>query len=351
MTVESTTKKVTHNGNDVATSFSFSFTIYASTNLVVTKTSSAGVETTLSEGATSTTYSVSVSSYPGSGTITYPASGGTPLATGETITIKRVLPITQLTDLENQGGYFPDTQETQFDKLVMIDLQQQEEIDRSLKGPVSFSGTFGELDTPVASRYIRRNADNDGYEHVALSGVSGALSDASPQAASLTAAAAGTSVDISRADHVHLLPTISVAKGGTGATSEADARTNLGLVIGTDVQAYDADTLKADTADVLTAGFAATPYNEGTKTTGTFTPNEANGNFQYAVNGGAHTLAPPTNNCTLVVQYTNNGSAGAITTSGFTKVSGSFTTTNGDDFMCFITKNNGFSLLQIVALQ
>jgi hypothetical protein len=105
----------------------------------------------------------------------------------------------------------------------------------------------------------------------------------------------------------------------------------------------------------LTAGYTATAYNAGTKSSGTFTPDPANGNLQRAVNGGAHTLAPPSvgtgDALTMVIQYTNNGSAGAITTSGFNKVDGSFTTTNGDDFMCYISVVNGFSHLSIVALQ
>lgn len=154
----------------------------------------------------------------------------------------------------------------------------------------------------------------------------------------------------------NLTPTDNGVVIGNGTAfvveSGATLKTSLGLTIGTDVQAYDADTLKADVADVLTAGFAATPYNAGTKSSGTFTPDEANGNFQYAVNGGAHTLAPPTNNCSLIIQYTNNGSAGAITTSGFTKVDGSaLTTTNGDDFFLQIIKCNGFSSLTVKALQ
>jgi hypothetical protein len=122
--------------------------------------------------------------------------------------------------------------------------------------------------------------------------------------------------------------------------------------IGVDVQAYDADTLKADTADNLTAGFTATDYNAGTKSTGTFTPDPALGNFQYAVNGGAHTLAPPAASCTMIIQYTNNGSAGTITTSGFTKVTGTApTTTNTHKFLAFITRCNSNSHLAWQALQ
>jgi hypothetical protein len=122
--------------------------------------------------------------------------------------------------------------------------------------------------------------------------------------------------------------------------------------IGTSVQGFDSDTLKADTADVLTAGFATTVFNAGTKTTGTYTPDEADGNFQRAVNGGAHTLAPPTNDCNIVIQYTNDGSAGTITTSGFTMVTGdTLTTTDTENFLFYITKINSLSHLNVVALQ
>ena len=54
----------------------------------------------------------------------------------------------------------------------------------------------------------------------------------------------------------------------------------------------------------------------------------------------------------MVVEILNNGSAGAITTSGFTKVSGdAFTTTNGHKFLAHITKSNSYSHLHVTALQ
>lgn len=100
--------------------------------------------------------------------------------------------------------------------------------------------------------------------------------------------------------------------------------------------------------DTLATGFSHTPSNEGTKSSGTYTPDEADGSMQYIVNGGAFTLAPPTNNCVIILQITNNASAGTITTSGFSAVKGdSFTTTNGDDFICTIVKINGFSSLTV----
>jgi len=133
----------------------------------------------------------------------------------------------------------------------------------------------------------------------------------------------------------------------TKASGEA-----VGLVIGTDVQAFDADTLKADTDDTLTAGFTATADADGTKTSGTYTPTYAGGNYKTATNGGAHTLAPQSGDGSIVIQYTNDGSAGTITTSGFDAVTGdSLTTTNGDDFMLYLTVVGSFQHLHVTALQ
>jgi hypothetical protein len=115
---------------------------------------------------------------------------------------------------------------------------------------------------------------------------------------------------------------------------------------------YDADTLKADTDDTLTAGFAATADADGTKTSGTYTPTTAGGNFKTATNGGAHTLAPQSEVSTIIIQYTNDSSAGSVTVSGWDSVTGdSLSTTNGDDFMCYLTVIGGFQHLHVVALQ
>jgi hypothetical protein len=121
----------------------------------------------------------------------------------------------------------------------------------------------------------------------------------------------------------------------------------------------------SDVLDVAAAltnlGIGAGVADDGTKTGGTYTPSAtAVSRSRKIVNGGAFTLAPPALVADTAAKFSlfivNNASAGAITTSGFTKVTGdSFTTTNAHEFMCeievFDIGGTEFSRLNVVAMQ
>lgn len=125
--------------------------------------------------------------------------------------------------------------------------------------------------------------------------------------------------------------------------SEAAFKTGTGL----------ADTAKLNVVDqVITGGARVTPDTSlGTITTGTVTLDPGDRPLQSYTNGGAHTLAPGANTGYLLLDITNNGSAGAITVSGWTKVVGAFTTTNGHKFRCGASVSTAGSLLTIQAMQ
>jgi len=111
--------------------------------------------------------------------------------------------------------------------------------------------------------------------------------------------------------------------------------------------------IKADRAANLTAGYTATVYTGiGTITSGTVTPDPANGQFQSYTANGAHTLAPPSvasGAITLIHMIVTNGaSAGAITTSGFTVVEGdTYATTNAAVWELDIYAEHTYSRLSI----
>lgn len=146
--------------------------------------------------------------------------------------------------------------------------------------------------------------------------------------------------------------TITNAATGSGPTVSAtgdDTDIDLNLAgKGTGVPKIGgAAIVKASGGQNLTGGFTATSYSAGSKTTGTFTPDPANGNIQHYTNGGAHTLAPPTNPCTMILECTN-ASAGALTTSGFSIVDGdTYSNAGTRKHIFYITKTNSYSHLNI----
>lgn len=103
----------------------------------------------------------------------------------------------------------------------------------------------------------------------------------------------------------------------------------------------------------LTGGAAVTVKNLGVKSSGTLTLDMGDRPLPKYINGGAHSLAPGAVKGACLVTITNNGSAGAITTSGWTKVAGdSLTTTDGHKFLCHcVVDDDGDSILLVQAYQ
>jgi hypothetical protein len=99
---------------------------------------------------------------------------------------------------------------------------------------------------------------------------------------------------------------LSISDGGTGASTAADARTNLGVVIGTNVQAYDAD-LSA-VAGLATAGLMART-GAGTAATRTITASTG-----ISITNGDGVSGDPTISNTGVISI--NGATGVLTSVG-----------------------------------
>lgn len=206
MTISDIPSVETKLGNDVTTVFSFAFVINRAADLSVLITDSDGVETPITEGIGVNNYSISVADYPGNGSITYPATLGTELPTGSTITMARVVDLDQDTDLINQGAWNPDQVESTFDYSRMVDQQQQDEIDRSLKVPISDdSGADYEIPAMgagVADKLLGAASDGLSFVWQTVASLGAVvISNLTPLVAGT--GDAGTSEEISRADHVH----------------------------------------------------------------------------------------------------------------------------------------------------
>jgi hypothetical protein len=138
-------------------------------------------------------------------------------------------------------------------------------------------------------------------------GGTGATS-ASAARSALSAAASGANSDITSL--TGLTTPLSVAQGGTASTTAGAARTALGLVIGTDVQAYNANTVFNNVATTFTAANSFTA-----KQTFTGTSSVISSKFVNALEGVtvSATVATGTINYDVTTQsvlyYTSNASA------------------------------------------
>lgn len=163
MSITSTTSRVDYVGNGATATYDFPFLIFAEADLLVTTRDTDDVETTL---ALNTDYTVDGVADAAGGTITL-VDGN--LTSGYALTIRRVRDLTQETDIRNQGEFFPETLEDVFDGLTMVDQQQQDLIDRSVKLPETVSSDDFDPSLPwdiqsQAGGVLCVNATGDGFD-------------------------------------------------------------------------------------------------------------------------------------------------------------------------------------------
>lgn len=163
MTVNTT--KITagpYNGNDLADTFSYGFTVTDKTELKVYETDDEGVQTLLT---VDTDYTVNIGESAG-GTITRLAGA---LPTSYQWYIRSSFDATQDTSFSSQGAFFPEIHEQAMDKLTLL-IQQI--LDTQSRTPVisdTYSGPLNlTMPDPVVGEFMRWTSDLTGLENVVL---------------------------------------------------------------------------------------------------------------------------------------------------------------------------------------
>ncbi|EOB9998030.1 hypothetical protein ACI0X1_001898 [Cronobacter sakazakii] len=147
MTVSTEVDHNDYTGNGVTTNFDYTFRVFKKTDLVV---SVLDLDNNLTVLTLDTDYTVTGAGGYNGGKVILSA----PLGNGWKISISRNLPLTQDTDLRNQGSFFPEVHEDAFDKLTMLIQQVWSRFTLALRKPSILANWYDAM-----GNYIRNLRD------------------------------------------------------------------------------------------------------------------------------------------------------------------------------------------------
>lgn len=147
-------------GDDTSTTFTFSFKVFADSDIAVITTDSLGVTETIELDVDySVTRNSDQEATPG-GYVTYPIAGA-PLPTGAFLVVVSDLPFDQPFDIQNASGFHAQRIEDAFDRTVMQIQQLADSLDRTLRVPVGESVPEYPAASQRANTVAIFNADGD----------------------------------------------------------------------------------------------------------------------------------------------------------------------------------------------
>lgn len=168
MTVATETRRVTYAGNGVTQVFSVPFEVLNPTHLRLTYTPATGPSSVLVSGVEYTYFGGALVE-----DVLPAAAGSLPCPTGSTLTVERIVPLTQQANLSNQGTFDAETHEDSYD-LAVMGLQQLQDRVADLEGGTLPSLQIGEgleIIGIVPSQTLQVKEHADGSIDVSTSGV------------------------------------------------------------------------------------------------------------------------------------------------------------------------------------
>ena len=132
--------------------------------------------------------------------------------------------------------------------------------------------------------------------------------------------------------------------------------TDLNTVFNTATGAFSSanSAIKNNATTLISTGYTTASFNAGIFTGTTWTPDPANGNYQWVTSNGTLTIATPTSNTAITFLLINGSNANTLTFSSYTvsaSVGDTYAVTNANKYLISINRINNISTYIIKALQ